>query len=77
VGAIRLDELGRRGRDTDERRWCDRDSQPAHRDHHCQRWRTTKSRWTAGGQVTVNSGVTHTLNNGAGTDLVINGTWLN
>src|SRR5438067_3330272 len=30
-----------------------------------------------GGQVTVASGVTHTLNNGTGTDLTINGTWLN
>lgn len=31
----------------------------------------------AGGQVTVAAGVTSTLANGAGTDLVINGTWLN
>ncbi len=31
----------------------------------------------SGGQVTVAAGVTHTLANGAGTDLVINGTWLN
>jgi hypothetical protein len=31
----------------------------------------------AGGQVTVASGITSTLANGAGTDLIINGTWLN
>ncbi len=31
----------------------------------------------AGGQVTVNPTVTHTLANGSGTDLTIHGTWLN
>jgi hypothetical protein len=30
-----------------------------------------------GGQVTVASGITTTLNNGTGMDLVVNGTWLN
>ncbi len=31
----------------------------------------------SGAQVTVAAGITHTLSNGAGTDLIINGTWLN
>lgn len=31
----------------------------------------------SGGQITVNSSITHTLANGTGADLVIQGTWLN
>lgn len=31
----------------------------------------------AGGQVTIAAGITHTLNDGPGTDLSISGTWLN
>jgi hypothetical protein len=31
----------------------------------------------AGGQVTVAATITHTLANGVGTDLIVNGTWLN